>query len=128
MILLLDTSTSICKLTFIDKDWRYDNSWQADRELAKRLLAYVSEQLEKNGKTWLDISSIAAFKGPGSFTGLRIGLTVLNTIADASGIPIVGETGEDWQFKALRRLEAGENDKIILPFYGSEAHITKPRK
>jgi len=128
MILLLDTSTPICKLTFIDKDWRYDDEWQADRELAKKLLAYVTEQLEKNGKTWSDISAIAAFKGPGSFTGLRIGLTVLNTIADASDISIVGETGEDWQSKALRRLDAGENDKIILPFYGSDAHITKPRK
>jgi tRNA threonylcarbamoyladenosine biosynthesis protein TsaB len=128
MILLLDTSTPVCKLTIVDGDWRYHNEWRADRELAKKLLGYLDEQLKKNGKTWQDISSIGAFQGPGSFTGLRIGLTVLNTLADAQGIPIVGETGEDWQEKASARLSAGENDRIVLPFYGSEAHITKPRK
>lgn len=128
MILLLDTSTPICKLTLADGDWRYHDEWQADRELAKKLLGYLDEQLKKNEKTWQDISGIGAFKGPGSFTGLRIGLTVLNTLADAREISIVGETGEDWQEKALARLNAGENDRIVLPFYGSEAHITKPRK
>lgn len=128
MILLLDTSTPVCKLTLVEGEWRYHDEWQADRELAKKLLGYLQEQLQKNGKTWQDISAIGAFQGPGSFTGLRIGLTVLNTIADVRGIPIVGEVGNDWQEKATARLNSGENDKIALPFYGSEAHITKPRK
>ncbi len=128
MILLLDTSTPVCKLTFADGDWRYDDEWEAGRTLAKGLLGYLQQQLEKNGKTFADISGIAAFRGPGSFTGLRIGLTVLNTIADAQGVPIVGGTGENWQSDALQRLGAGENEKIVLPLYGSDAHITKPRK
>lgn len=128
MILLLDTSTPVCKLTLIEGDWRYDNQWQADRQLAKGLLGYLREQLEKNGKTWTDISGIGAFKGPGSFTGLRIGLTVLNTIAASESVPIVGELGEAWQQKALDKLQAGNDEKIVLPFYGSDAHITKPRK
>ena len=50
MILLLDTSTPVCKLTFIDGDWRYDDQWQADRELARGLLGYIQEQLQKNNK------------------------------------------------------------------------------
>jgi len=128
MILLLDTSTPVCKLTFVDGDWRYDDEWQADRELAKGLLAYLRDQLGKNGKTFYDISAIGTFTGPGSFTGLRIGLTVLNTIADSEQLPIVGANGDDWQEKVLARLRAGENDKIVLPFYGGDAHITKPRK
>lgn len=128
MILLLDTSTPLCKLTLVDSDWRFDDEWQADRQLAKGLLNYLQQQLEKNEKTFTDISGIGVMKGPGSFTGLRIGLTVLNTIADAENVPIVGETGDDWQRRAVARLETGENQKIVLPFYGSEAHITKPRK
>lgn len=128
MILLLDTSTPICKLTMIGGDWRYHNEWQADRGLAKGLLGYLQTQLQANDKTWQDIAAIGAFLGPGSFTGLRIGLTVLNTIADSQALPIVGATGEDWQGTVLARLNAGENDRIALPFYGSEAHITKPRK
>lgn len=128
MILLLDTSTPLCKLALVDGDWRYDDEWQADRQLAKSLLKYLQQQLEKNNKTFEDISGIGVFKGPGSFTGLRIGLTVLNTLADAEGIPIIGVTGDDWQNLALAKLNAGENEKIVLPLYGGEAHITKPRK
>jgi len=128
MILLLDTSTPLCKLTFIDGDWRYDDEWQADRQLAKGLLGYLQAQLQKNNKTWTDITAIGVFRGPGSFTGLRIGLTVLNTIADAEQIPIIGGMGESWQNDVLAALNADKNDKIVLPFYGSDAHITKPRK
>ena len=128
MILLLDTSTPLCKLTLIDGDWHYDNQWQADRTLAKGLLAYLRDQLTEHNKTFADVAAIGAFKGPGSFTGLRIGLTVLNTMADTQRIPIVGATGDNWQNDVIARLQSGENDKIVLPFYGSDAHITKPRK
>jgi tRNA threonylcarbamoyladenosine biosynthesis protein TsaB len=128
MILLLDTSTPLCKLTLVDGDqWQVDE-WQADRTLAKNLLRYVQEQLHRYGKSFADISGIGVYQGPGSFTGLRIGLTVLNTIADSEQVPIVGVQGDDWRQVALERLMAGENDKMVLPFYGSEAHITTPRK
>jgi len=128
MILLLDTSTPVCKLTLVDGDWRYHDEWQADRTLAKNLLRYIDEQLQKNNTSWQDITAIGAFRGPGSFTGLRIGLTVLNTIADTEDIPIVGATGENWQDDATRRILSGENEKIVLPHYGGDANITAPRK
>ncbi|MFZ1301671.1 MAG: tRNA (adenosine(37)-N6)-threonylcarbamoyltransferase complex dimerization subunit type 1 TsaB [Candidatus Microsaccharimonas sp.] len=128
MILLLDTSTPECRLTFIDGDWHYEATWEANRELAKGLLSYIQSQLESQQKTWQDITGLAIFKGPGSFTGLRIGITVLNTIAYAQTISIIGETGDDWQEKAIKRLVAGESDKVVLPEYGGEANITLPRK
>lgn len=128
MILLLDTSTPECKLTLIDGEAIHENSWQADRQLAKGLLAYLHDQLEAHGKDFRDITGIGVLAGPGSFTGLRIGLTVLNTLADSEGIPIVGCKGDDWQDTALARLRAGEDDRVVLPYYGSDAHITAPRK
>lgn len=128
MIVLLDTSTPTCKLSLIEGDWRFDDEWEANRELAKGLLEYLQSHLEAHQKSWQDISGIVAFQGPGSFTGLRIGLTVLNTLADSLQVPIVGATGEDWQQRGLERLESGENDKIVMPEYGSEANITTPRK
>lgn len=128
MILLLDSSTPVCKLVFVDEAWQYTDEWQADRALAKHLLSYLQEQLQKNGKSWADITGIGVFRGPGSFTGLRIGLTVLNTIADSQSVPIVGAVGEQWQQNALEKLSNGDDEKMILPLYGSEAHITAPRK
>ncbi len=128
MILLLDTSTPLCKLSFINDNERFDDEWQADRALAKGLLDYINHNLENHSKIWSDIDGIGVFRGPGSFTGLRIGLTIVNTIADSQSIPIVGSMGDTWQDEALDRLKNGQNDGIVMPFYGSEAHITSPRK
>ena len=128
MILLLDTSTQECRLAFIDKDWHYEASWEAGRGLAKGLLEYLDTQLTSQHKTWADVTGLVAYKGPGSFTGLRIGITVLNTLSYANQLPIVGETGDDWREKGMARLEDGQNDEIVLPEYGGEANITQPRK
>lgn len=128
MILLLDTSTPTCKLILIDGNWQQNNEWQADRTLARNLLKYLNDTLEIYDKTWSDITAIGVFEGPGSFTGLRIGLTVMNTIADAQNVPIVGGRGDNWQNEVLAKLNVGQNEKIVLPFYGSEAHITVSKK
>ncbi|MDB5176678.1 MAG: HAD-superfamily hydrolase, subfamily variant 3 [Candidatus Saccharibacteria bacterium] len=128
MILLLDTSTPTCHLTLVDGEKRFDEEWLAERQLAHGLLSFIDKQLNQHGYSLSDLTGIGTFRGPGSFTGLRIGLTVLNTLADGKQIPIVGTDGEEWQSTALRRLMSGENDQIVLPLYGSEAHITKQRK
>lgn len=124
MIILLDTSTATCFLTVVDDEVRQDFEWQAGRTLARGLLKFLEE---KTGDLH-DIGGIGVMKGPGSFTGLRIGLTVANTLADSLNIPIAGATGEDWQKVALKKLRAGENEKIVMPEYGAAAHITAPRK
>ena len=124
MIILLDTSTATCFLTVIYGETRQDFEWQAGRTLARGLLKFLEE---KTGDLH-DISGIGVMKGPGSFTGLRIGLTVANTLADSLNIPIVGAMGEDWREMALKKLHAGENEKIVMPEYGAAAHITAPRK
>jgi len=128
MIILLDTSTPVCKLTIITGDSQNDYEWQSDRSLAKGLLGYIHEKLQVEGSDWSDITAIGVYEGPGSFTGLRIGLTVANTIADAQAIPIVGATGDDWKNEALNKINDGQDEKIVLPLYGSEANVTKPRK
>lgn len=128
MILLIDTSTPICRLSMVQDDWRYDTMWEAGRGLAKGLLAFLDQEISFQSKTWDDVTGLVVFRGPGSFTGLRIGITVFNSLAYARSLPIVGVVGEDWRIRGLERLEAGENDSIVLPEYGGEANITKPRK
>ena len=128
MILLINTSTPVCYLRLIDGDKQLEFEWEAHRELANNLLLWLEERLKEQGKSWQDIAGIGIFSGPGSFTGLRIGITVMNTLADSLQIPIVGSGGDEWVSEAKKRLENGENDRIVLPLYGSEANITIPRK
>ncbi|PID31287.1 tRNA (adenosine(37)-N6)-threonylcarbamoyltransferase complex dimerization subunit type 1 TsaB [Candidatus Saccharibacteria bacterium] len=129
MILLLDTSTAICRLTTIDDhDDEQTLEWEAGRAMARGLLAQLRDVLAARQATIHDLSGIGVYRGPGSFTGLRIGLTVANSLADSLSVPIVGETGDDWQQRARQRLDAGDSDRIVLPEYGGEANITRPRK
>lgn len=127
MIILLDTSTSLCRLTLVDGQ-HYSYEWQADRELARGLLEFLLTTLRSHDSSLGDIEGIGVFRGPGSFTGLRIGATTLNTVAASERVPIVGTGGDGWRDAALDRLRSGEDDKIILPFYGRDARITQPRK
>ncbi|HET9412095.1 MAG TPA: hypothetical protein VFO38_04565 [Candidatus Saccharimonadales bacterium] len=103
-------------------------TWQADRQLANDLLAKIHEQLLVQKADWPDVTGVVVFEGPGSFTGLRIGLTVANSIAYAQSVPIVGAQGEDWVKSGLALLISGKNDTQVLPHYGAEAHITLPKK
>lgn len=128
MILLLDTSTPLCRLTLIDGEQTTDYEWQANRQLAKELLGWLRDRLAEQGRTFTDIDGIGVLRGPGSFTGLRIGLAVLNTLADSLHVPIVGARGDDWRNEVVSRLQAGENDRIVLPYYSTDANITTQRK
>jgi len=103
-------------------------AWLAHRELADTLLSKIKALLESQQKTFTDVTGIVAFQGPGSFTGLRIGITVANTFAYSQDIPIVGAMGEQWIQDGIKTLTTTENKQIVLPEYGAEANISKPRK
>ena len=128
MIVLIDSSTSIFRLTIVKDKQKHSYEWQADRQLAKGILGYLRDRLAERSATLQDVKGLGVFQGPGSFTGLRIGITVANTLAESLSVPIVGVCGDAWQDDALRRLSHDENDRIVLPEYGGDARITKPRK
>ena len=102
--------------------------WQAHLKLAETLNTQIEKILNKSSISYKDLKAIAIYKGPGSFTGLRIGMSVANALAYAQAIPIVARSGDDWLEKSIKALQAGQNDKIAVPKYGSPAHITQPKK
>lgn len=127
--LALRTDSPQAELYLYDGEERIAHElWQADRRLALELLGQLEDLLKKADKDFSDLSGLVVFRGPGSFTGLRIGITVMNTMSYAQHVPIVGAMGEDWLPTGIERLQSGENDQIVLPEYGAEARITKPKK
>ncbi len=102
--------------------------WSADRQLARDLLGRLEKFLRSNKLSFDELTGLIVYEGPGSFTGLRIGMSVLNAVAYAQSIPIVAASGETWADDAVERLLRSENDQLALPNYGAEARITQPNK
>jgi tRNA threonylcarbamoyladenosine biosynthesis protein TsaB len=103
-------------------------SWTADRQLSSTLNSKLQTILDESSKSLSDINGIVIFRGPGSFTGLRIGFSVANALAYSFNKPIVAIGGEVWIEEGLKAIAAGQNDKIALPEYGAPANITQPKK
>ena len=102
-------------------------TWLAHRELAETIHLKLAELLKGQQRDLKDISGIVVFQGPGSFTGLRIGITVANALASGLNVPIVASKGQSWLEDGIKTLKKGHNDHIALPEYGAEPHIT-PQK
>jgi len=124
LILTIRTDKPEAEIGLFEDDEKLDYlSWQAHRELAVTIHQKI-EEITKNEK----IQAVAVFRGPGSFTGLRIGISVANALADSLQIPVVATDGEDWLPQAVDRLKKGENDQLALPEYGAPVKTTPPRK
>lgn len=129
MILTLRTDKPEAEIGLFDDTTKVAyEQWAAGRQLAETIHRKIDALLVSNDLGLKDIKGIVCFEGPGSFTGLRIGLTVANTLAYALGVPIVGAQDPDWVMSGIRRLENSENDRQVVPFYGAEVHITPQKK
>ena len=105
-----------------------DHKWLDDRELANMLLRTIDEFMALHKVGYEKLTGIIVYEGPGSFTGLRIGVTVANTIAYSQNIPIVASAGESWLKVGYISLSEAKPGKYVSPEYGSPANISKPKK
>lgn len=128
--------------------------WQANYRHSEELLPNIQKILDKHNLNLKDIKNIIVISGPGSYTGLRVGIAVANGLSFALKIPIVGinkfETLKDkvdWLKmedidqtiflkneivsqiikEAKKKIEKGKTEKVVKPFYLHPPHITKPK-
>lgn len=130
MILALRTDSMTARLASLSPAGEVITSkeWEAGRQLSIQLPAAIDQLLKDSDSGYSNLTGIIAYEGPGSFTGLRIGITIANTIAHEQHIPIVGSTGEEWLAVGIKKLEDAKPGSIVMPVYGGEANITKPKK
>ena len=103
-------------------------TWEAHRQLAETIHIQIDQLLSNHKISVQDLKGIIMFEGPGSFTGLRLGLATGNALAFALSIPTTGGQGEDWQTDALKKLQQQQGVAFTLPHYGAPVHITKQKK
>ncbi len=104
-----------------------DLTWESGRTLSDELLGRIVEFLKSHDATIQDLTGIVIFSGPGSFTSLRIGHTVADSLADSLGIPVAGAAGDDWAATATAALKTTHLGQPALPHYGAEANVTRPK-
>jgi len=89
LFLCLDTSTATARVAVIDADAqvRFSAEATADRH-AGHLMPLCAQALQAAGVRPADLAGIACGAGPGSFTGLRIGLAAAKGLAMPTGVPL----------------------------------------
>jgi tRNA threonylcarbamoyladenosine biosynthesis protein TsaB len=90
MLLAIDTSTTRAGVALYDGRVLAELSWLAGRDHGRQLLPLIHDLLERLGRRPADLAAVAAARGPGSFTGLRVGLAVARGLGFALGVPLYG--------------------------------------
>lgn len=107
-------------------------TWVSYRNQSKELLPNIDRLLRSNKIKPKQLRQVAANLGPGSFTGLRIGISIANAFGYALNIPVAGKSGltgiARQRIETLLKLKPRSNKfKPALPQYGRPARITQPK-
>ncbi|MFV3074751.1 tRNA (adenosine(37)-N6)-threonylcarbamoyltransferase complex dimerization subunit type 1 TsaB [Niveispirillum fermenti] len=136
----LDTATSACAVALWDAatgTCLAVRAEQMQRGLAERLVPMVEEVLAAAGIGFGAIGRIGVTVGPGTFTGLRVGLAAARGFALAAGCPLVGVTtleaaaaGLDPATRAghtlLAAIESRRDDLFVQPFTAALVPLGEP--
>ena len=116
-ILVIDTSGPVCGTAVMDEDKVYSEFTAQNRNThSASLMPMVEQALKAAGTEIGDLDAIAAVTGPGSFTGVRIGVATAKGLAHGAGLPCI-------PVDALEALSvsAGGFDGVVCPIQDARA-------
>jgi tRNA threonylcarbamoyladenosine biosynthesis protein TsaB len=91
MILCIETATTVCSAALCEAERVVSLRESHDtRSHASLLTVFITGLLKENSIKAGDLEAVAVTRGPGSYTGLRIGVSVAKGIAYRAGIPLIG--------------------------------------
>jgi tRNA threonylcarbamoyladenosine biosynthesis protein TsaB len=113
LILGIDTSSDICSVGLSkDKEFIGEINIKLKRRHSERLLPIIKRLLFETGKNLNDLDGIVVTNGPGSFTGLRIGLSTVQAFKMALDIPVYSISTLEYMAFVLAQ---HYKDSILLP-------------
>lgn len=128
MKLCIDTTTNVCTVAIVnDNKVLCERTYNDKLKHSEILMVEVDEMIKKLDKTSSDIDEVFVTNGPGSFTGIRIGVTAANTIADTLGINVNDYTvldviAENFSYsnKIICSMIYARNDRYYFGVYDSK--------
>ncbi len=114
LILSIETSTTVCSVA-IHRDGALLANKETDESNAhsSKLMLFIEACLKESESSVQDLNAIAVSAGPGSYTGLRIGVSTAKGLAYAQNIPIVAVSAMESLAKKVLKIEADEG--YIIP-------------
>ena len=110
-ILAIDTSSKICSVAVFADDKVIDEiNLDNGKTHSENLMPIVQEILSKNNIELENIGLISCCVGPGSFTGIRIGVSSIKAMAEVYNIPVASVTS----LEILARADNSDKTKIAL--------------
>jgi tRNA threonylcarbamoyladenosine biosynthesis protein TsaB len=89
-ILCIETSTKICSVALFNDSRLIDSEEQGgEYSHAENLAVFIDRLLKRQEINYSDLSAVTVTKGPGSYTGLRIGVSLAKGIAYGASIPLI---------------------------------------
>lgn len=116
LILSIETSTKNCSVALVENSkCLFFKEESADQFIhSERLHVFLEELFLESGKSKSEIQAVAVGKGPGSYTGLRIGVSSAKGLCYALGIPLLAEDSlKILANQAIQSLSLDEDDLII---------------
>ncbi|WP_437888618.1 tRNA (adenosine(37)-N6)-threonylcarbamoyltransferase complex dimerization subunit type 1 TsaB [Phytobacter sp. V91] len=89
-ILAIDTATEACSVALYDNGANFAHFELCPREHTQRILPLVNDVLTESGVALTDLDALAFGRGPGSFTGVRIGIGIAQGLALGAALPMIG--------------------------------------
>jgi tRNA threonylcarbamoyladenosine biosynthesis protein TsaB len=140
MILALETSSSLCDVCILDEttgEVLAGISNDIGRGHAERLMDDIDAALRRAGILYPDLTAIAAGVGPGSFTGIRVGVAAARGFALALKVPVYGVTSlqaialqaapQTSGAQILASLDAGRDEVYLQLFDGNAMPLKEPK-
>jgi tRNA threonylcarbamoyladenosine biosynthesis protein TsaB len=90
MLLALDTSTALASVALYDGTLKAEATWHAGRNHSQQVMPTAVRLLEEQGLGPEALTAVGVAIGPGSYTGVRVGLALAKGLAVALRLPLVG--------------------------------------